>query len=68
MCGCKLLKVCRNLGNSCEHRHYDSADTVFLICHVTSREHMFKWLCEFMDGSSSWRVPSFPYLVAICLE
>ena len=26
---------------------------VFLTCHVTSREHMFKGLCECMSGSSS---------------
>ena len=26
---------------------------MFLICHVTSREHMFEGLCEFMAGSSS---------------
>ena len=26
---------------------------MFLICHATSREHMFEGLCEFMAGSSS---------------
>ena len=31
-----------HLGKSSEHRHYDSGNTVFLICHVISREYMFK--------------------------
>ena len=45
----------------CEHRHYDSGDIVFLIYHVTSREHMFKGLCECMGGipSQSHRLPMF---------
>ena len=38
---------------SCDHKHRDGGD-VFLICHVTSRDYMFKGLCEFMGGSSSW--------------
>ena len=40
---------------------------MFLICHVTSREHMFKELCEPMGGIPSWRLTTFPCLVAIGL-
>ena len=27
---------------------------MFLVCHATSRDHMFDSLCEFMGGSHSW--------------
>ena len=36
-----------------DHRHCDSEDTMFLIYHETSRDHMFKGLCGFMSGSPS---------------
>ena len=52
----ELLKVCHHLGKSCEHKHYDSEDIMFLICHMTSRKHMFQGLCEFMGGIPSVRV------------
>ena len=29
---------------------------MFLISRLSSREHMFKELCEFMGGTPSWRV------------
>ena len=38
---------------------------MFLIYHVTSEEHMFKGLCEFMDGRPTQWVTTLPYLVAI---
>ena len=47
MYGRELLTVCHHPGKFCEHRHCDSGDIVFLICHVISREHTFKGLCEF---------------------
>ena len=65
--GWELLKVSPHLGKSCEHRHYDSGDIVFLICHVTSCEHMCKGLCDFMGGIPSWKVATFPYFVTIGL-
>ena len=67
MYGWEHLKVCHRLGKSCEHWNYDSWDIVFLICHVTSREHMFKRLCEFMGGIPSRKVTTFSCLVAIGL-
>ena len=38
---------------SCDQKHCDSGDAMFLIRHVTSREHMLKGLCEFVCGSLS---------------
>ena len=35
-----------------DHRYCDNGDT-FLICCVTSRDHMAKMLCNFMGGCSS---------------
>ena len=66
MYGRELLKVCHHLGKSCEHKHYDSED-MFLICHMTSRKHMFQGLCEFRGGIPSLRVTTVPSLVAIGL-
>ena len=40
---------------------------MFLISRLSSREHMFKELCEFMGGNPSRRVTNFPCLVAIDL-
>ena len=34
-----------------DHRHCDSEGKMFLICHVTSCDHTFKRLCEFISGS-----------------
>ena len=47
--------------------HCGSGNRMFLICHVTSRDHMLKWLCEFVGGSPSQWISILPYLVAICL-
>ena len=33
------------------HRHCGSGDVMFLTCHVTSRDHVFKGLCDFMGKS-----------------
>ena len=66
MYGRELLKVCHHLGKSCEHKHYDSED-MFLICHMTSRKHMFQGLCELTGGIPSVRGTTFPSLVVIGL-
>ena len=49
--GWELLVVFHDPDTPCDHTHCDSGDIMFLICHMTSRERMFKGLCEFMDGS-----------------
>ena len=41
-----------NTDKSCDHKHCDSRDIIFLTSHVTSREHMFKGLYGFMGKSS----------------
>ena len=57
--GWELLKVCHQLNKSCENRHYDSGDIVFLICQMTSlEEHMFKGLCVFTGGIPHGESPS----------
>ena len=51
---------------SCDQKHWDGGD-MFLICHMTSCEHMFKGLREFMVSSPSQCVAILPCLVAIGL-
>ena len=36
-----------------DHRHCDSKNVLFLICHLTSMDHMFKGLCKFIGESPS---------------
>ena len=48
----EFLAICHDLDRSCDHKCCDSGD-MFLICHMTSREQMFKGLYEFIDGSLS---------------
>ena len=40
---------------------------MLLICYVTSHEHMFQGLCEFIGGSPSQRVTTLPCFVTIGL-
>ena len=49
----ELLVSCDHADKYCGHKHYDVGDIVFLVCHVTSRKHMIKGLCEFMIGNPS---------------
>ena len=63
--GKKLLLVCCHQDKFFDHRHCDRGDIMFLICHVTSRKHMFKDLYWFMGGSSTQWVTTLPYLVTI---
>ena len=44
----EVLVVCRHPDKYCDHKQCDNEDIKFLICHVTSREHLFKRLREFM--------------------
>ena len=50
--GGKLFVLCHYADKSRDHKHFDGGG-MFLICHMTSPELMFKRLCEFMGGSSS---------------
>ena len=47
----ELLAIRHPPDKSCDHKYYDNGDLMFLICHVTSSEHMFKVLYEFIGGS-----------------
>ena len=42
--GWQLLALCHHPHKLCDHKHCGSGDKKFLICHVTSRQHMFKGL------------------------
>ena len=58
--------LCNYDDRSCDHTHCDGGD-MFFICHVTSREHILRGLCEYISGNSSRRVTNFPCLMAIGL-
>ena len=66
ICGWELLAVCHQPDKFGGHRHCDSGN-VFLIFHVTLRDHTFKEFCEFAGESLSKYVTTFPFLVPICL-
>ena len=44
---------CYFADKSCDHKHCDGRDITFSICHMTSCEHIFKALREFIGESSS---------------
>ena len=49
----ECMMKCHYLDKSSEHKHCSGGDIMFLVCHMTTREHMFKGLWEFMGGSLS---------------
>ena len=51
--GLELLVVYHHPNESCDHKFCDSRDIIFLICHMTCREQMFKGIYEFIGGSPS---------------
>ena len=51
--GREVLAEGYHLDKSCDESHFNSGD-LFLIYHVTSRQHMFKELFEFMCQSPSY--------------
>ena len=58
----KLLTVFHHSDNTCYHKHCDSKNVImFLTCHVTSRERMFKWLYEFKRGSPSYPITALHF-------
>ena len=61
----ELLAIRHPPDKFCDHKYYDNEDLMFLICHVTSSEHMFKVLYEFTGGSPLPWVTTWPCLVAI---
>ena len=46
--GWEHFVLCHYADKSCNRKHYDGGDIMFVIYHVISREHIFKGLCEFM--------------------
>lgn len=40
---------------------------MYLLCHVTSQDHVIKGLYYFIGGSSFWYVNTLPSLVTICI-
>ena len=62
----ELLVVCHHPDKSCDHKHCDSGDK-FLICYLTSCEHIFKGLYKFTEGNPSWWVSTLPCLATIGL-
>ena len=49
------------------HRHCNTVDVMLSICHVTSRDHMFKELRGFMGRSSPQKVATLSCLATIGL-
>ena len=50
--GWELYELCHYADKSCDHKHYDGGDIIFLICHVNSGKQILGYgLCEFMGGS-----------------
>ena len=45
--GCKCLTVCHHPAKFGDRRHCDNGDT-FIICHVTSRDNVYKVSCDFI--------------------
>ena len=49
--------VCHHPDKYCDRKQWDNGEIKFLICHVTSWEHMFKRLREFMGGNPQSHSP-----------
>ena len=45
--------LCHYVDKSCDHKHCNGGDTIFLVRRMTSLEHMCKGLCEVMVGRTS---------------
>ena len=55
--GRKLLIVCNCYVRFGVYRHCNSGDMIFLIYCVTSRDHVFKGLCDFISRNFSKKDP-----------
>ena len=51
--GLELLAVSQHPDKFGDHRPCDNRDLMFLVCNVTSRDHLFKGFCDFTDGRPS---------------
>ena len=51
ICELELLLVCP--AKSGDYRHCDTGDLMFLICHMTSNNHLFRGLYNFIVESPS---------------
>ena len=49
--GGKFVIVCNYPAKFGGYRYFGKGDKMFLIHHVTSRDHMLKGLCDLMDWS-----------------
>ena len=65
--GRKLLIVCNHPARFGGHIYCGGGGKMFLLYHVTSRDHVFKGLCDLMDWSFFKLVTTLPSLVAINL-
>ena len=61
----KLIKVGYHPVMFDVHRHSESGDVAVLFCHVTSKDHIIKWSCDFISRSPATCVFILPSLVAI---
>ena len=48
LCGLKLIKLSHHLATFCGHKHCSSGDTMLLVCHMISQNHIILWLFDFM--------------------
>ena len=69
---CELIvgSSTRYVTKAYDHRQYYSGNITLPIYHVTSRNYIFKDLCElhnFMSGTFSWYVTTLPSLVTIVI-
>lgn len=48
-----------------DHKFCGTGDTTFLLCHVTSRDHVRKESCDFVVGTFGSLVPTPPSLFVI---
>ena len=68
----ELLRVSHHLDKFSDNGYFDKWNLMFLICHVTSHNDLFKWSCDFMilqdnvtKGSSNIMVRNSSRLVTI---
>ena len=59
------LTVSQWLAEIADHGSSASGDIMFLLCHVTSQDHVIKESCEFIGRSSSWYVTTLTSLVTM---
>ena len=48
--------------------HFGSADIMFLVCHVVSKDNVIKGSCNFMVGRSFTILPTLVTIVIVVVE